>query len=498
MKRKFSLFLAAFFTVASVMMPTYAYATYFNPIAIRTVLAAGATTEGMSLAMGARTVVGLSNPVNIALTVAQIAAYAYVHYTDSSGVDHDVSLQPNLGVVPVPAGWTYNPADPVHPSPPSTATQAPIGIATQRGLPYGGQTVAGYAIAETMQPGAWISVNWTNQGSANCPNALPSVVSASQYFCTYSNYQYSNGAWSGNSGTEVFNTYAASCPTGYSVSGSSCVVSSPTTVKYPSDSVPTLQSGSAGKWAVNPQDTDALPSALSPLIGTANPFVIQGLNSDGQLTQVTVTPTSPGGMTLQTMQQKSDPVTNQTMTQTDTYNITNGGQITNATSTTNYGSITNQSSQTVINNGTGAPVVFPTDYAKAGEAATAAGTTNAKLDILHTDITTAASDPTLSTQHADLDTAAETHKTTLIGLGAKAQDTEGGLLSWFLIQPVTQDNTCADPAFDVMTGTSMSRTITITGYCDKIAMIRQLLAWIMYILTMVVLFNIVTGSKAET
>ncbi len=146
-------------------------------------------------------------------------------------------------------------------------------------------------------------------------------------------------------------------------------------------------------------DADGMPAYANNSGGGVG---VYGQDADGKPVYVHVTPTADGGAKVNVYTQESGNVAAKTIT------VGANGVVTNVTAQTVPGTI---SAPTAINTpavvpaidagtgtgtGTGTntgSIVFPTDYARTGEASTAASSINTRLDTLHRDMTEKGTDP---------------------------------------------------------------------------------------------------------
>lgn len=144
-----------------------------------------------------------------------------------------------------------------------------------------------------------------------------------------------------------------SCPSGYTLSGSTCNLTDPTKVMRDSDGVAVLNSTSTG-WVPDPQDPDN-----ATLTTPSNPIVQTGPNELGQPAQTTITSTPDGGMKVENWAQTFNTTTNNNQVTYNSVTINSNGVVTNNNTATYSGTL----SQAV--NGS-APLSnslnLPTDY----------------------------------------------------------------------------------------------------------------------------------------
>lgn len=204
-------------------------------------------------------------------------------------------------------------------------------------------------------------------------------------------------------------TTPVTCPPGYSVSGSGCVLTSPrqATSDKRADLVP-CPGGTGLCWT---PDKDSPPNNASASDPSCNGCgKIWGKNANGDPFVTTITPRADGGSDIRTDTQVAS--SSGSAIRSDTMTTSSAGTITSAGSTVSAGTISDTGTvgvaptvATTAPTSTTQPIVFPSDYARTGEAAAAAsGITSAvnslspKLDTLHNDLTqtsTPATDPVI-------------------------------------------------------------------------------------------------------
>jgi len=189
------------------------------------------------------------------------------------------------------------------------------------------------------------------------------------------------------------------CPSGYSVSGSTCVLSD-ARLAVSDKAVDYQRSGTT----LSPmQDVD---TSSSPIHGSLLPngsYEVAGANSQGQPLRIVVTPLQSGGSEVSISFQSADLAGNTVMTNRNLV-IDSAGRVQSASqaqtsAALNVDPVTQtaavQATNNAVQNPTASTVQFPSDYARTGEAATAASVIGSKLDILHNDLsaTTSVADP---------------------------------------------------------------------------------------------------------
>ena len=219
--------------------------------------------------------------------------------------------------------------------------------------------------------------------------------------------------WGGNSSRSY--SSQTTCGSGWNVSGSTCSLSNARQAvpdgkqdyqrtgqsfsTYPNDDLADVNAYLSTKTVSVSNDTISV-SGMTP-VTTAHPV------STPQL--ITITNTADGGSVITAQVQKTD-ANGATYTQQTTLTVSPTAVVTSAAVTNQAQTLTANSTGTALtpttSTGTYAPaassspIVFPSDYAKAGEAAAAAATVvaainaqSAKLDTLHHDLTDSATPP---------------------------------------------------------------------------------------------------------
>lgn len=246
------------------------------------------------------------------------------------------------------------------------------------------------------------------------------------------------------------------CPTGYTLSGSTCNLSNARTA-VPDSNCDMQRSGSSLSMISDPDCTS--PQQAMQMICDGTTFVCQGGGLDhlGNPYQVSITPDSKYGGSNFSYSFQSNPTGLQTMVNTETVTIDGTGTVTNVSQTQQPGTVSpgaqntsNPASAvaptTTLSN---APVSFPTDYARQGEAAAAAATVSSKLDVLHNDLTatTSIADPV------------SPDSTTMPWF----TNTFTNLLAW---QLPAHTSTCPAPTFDLSALLGAGHIYTMDQHCQ--------------------------------
>ena len=177
-----------------------------------------------------------------------------------------------------------------------------------------------------------------------------------------------------------------SCPAGYVTSGATCALSD-ARLAVPDNNYDLSRSG--GSLSAPAKEADTAPGNLQVVDGGGK---IWGTNANGEPFVTTITP-SAGGTQISTQTQTASGI------QSNSITVAATGTISNVQSGTNAGSIslptTAGVAPTVAVGAATNPIsiTFPTDYARAGEAGSAANTINTRLDRIHDDLTNPAEVP---------------------------------------------------------------------------------------------------------
>jgi hypothetical protein len=229
------------------------------------------------------------------LTIAAAAALAAagaavlgIVFKDSGGNDVlDLKLNPKAPER-VPAGWTPSGTPGAAPVPPGTA-------------------------------GSITTTYWYANGSGQSQTTYTTALASCQAFLGTTNCASVSGPYSGAgvgpcasgvsprycavpANTSIYSNVVTSCPTGYTLSGGSCNLTSAPDVPFPSDGIgrKDCSSGTCGNNARDPDNTDPAnvtggPGQVKVKSGTSTTTVT--VNGDGSVTIKTVTPNGDGTST---------------------------------------------------------------------------------------------------------------------------------------------------------------------------------------------------------
>lgn len=242
---------------------------------------------------------GAFNPINIAGTVGQVIVVNAIQ----DGIN---SLRAQIGVnnknYPAPQGWTNSL------TPPSTA------------------------VLSAKWSGAAGDVYDSPQSAcaSRNVNSIAVFVSSTVYDCQY------------NGGSIAATTLSSACPAGYTQSGSSCNLTSPTLVKWPSDGQPTYYQTPFG-FALHPNDPDTSNQPTFPTSRT-------GTDQYGNPASEQITPNNIGGVDIVRREESVNPANGQPITHEIKITTNDFGVVTNVYETSYNSTLSNVSSSSVITN----------------------------------------------------------------------------------------------------------------------------------------------------
>jgi hypothetical protein len=329
-------------------------------------------------ATGATLTAGVETAVMGAFALIGVTA-AFFTMTAADGSKVAVPMVPGAGgAAPAPTAPATS-AQAQHLDPSVTYTVTDNGASLPHACGGSGLSFAA-ACAATACVGGWTQVS--NNGGAYSAG----VNSIVDYTCTY---------WAGGyTNQQMYGATSLSCSAGYVVSGSSCVLSDARLVTQ--DNRQDV-SRNGNVMSVTLGDLHGALSANVMTTTTSNDTVsVSGTGTNGQPMQTNFVAT-PSGTTILQSQQMSDPA-GSTYVQTVTATVDLNGTVTSASQSSSNASLqpdpANPSSLVPVSNPSGSisasPAAtgggFPNDYARTGEAAAAAATTNARLDTLHHDL----------------------------------------------------------------------------------------------------------------
>jgi len=153
------------------------------------------------------------------------------------------------------------------------------------------------------------------------------------------------------SGTGQCKSSVVTCPSGYTLSGSTCNLTNPAAVKYPSDGIPTYIVGSDGKFQPDPRDPDAPSASVSGVSGSSS---VTQKTADGK--QSSTTQANPdGSITHSTSNQYYDDLEGVIKDFKQSFTVNNAGNVTNYSTSNNTVNVTNGETTPVNSD-------FPNDY----------------------------------------------------------------------------------------------------------------------------------------
>ena len=460
--------LLPFFLVWSVMLPRVAYAAVptmrvgasFYPM----------TASGYAaLGVDAISLVGRASPwVGVAITGYQVGKLVLDAYR-ADGSDVKVNVLPYASQqVPtnLPVGWTSvrNSDGTFTVTPPSVVASSVYAYRTSgQSINYPSQQASCNAQMTTIS-GGYAMYNVLNGGGTICD--------------VYYNYAPYIGQLAG----EYTIIPIASCPAGYTLSGSSCNLSNSSLVMYPSDGVPTLKATPSG-FIPDSRDPDT-----SDLPSIQNPQVLTGNDSSGNPIRQTISIAADGSLTLTTEQQTIG-ADGSTVTYKQTMTFNPQGKVVDSSAATYPGSLSQQGGTNTNPIDTSANL--PVDYARTGEAQSAANSINTtlggKLDTIHNDLNpagvpTATANPALDSAM----TARDLVPDDIAGIPAAPSPVEAPSL----FQPFTPA-ACQPLSWTFSPPHVPAQTVTY-NICPKVDTIRNVLSWCLYLITAGLLFQMFT------
>lgn len=355
------------FTVWMCIVPARSYAFVFAPALVPiTVAAVDSAAVATSIDVGATAVATFIG-----------ASISYFLFQDSNlnKVRIPITLDPSK-VPPAPsAPVTARPV--LHLDPAVTYTISDNSASVGHGCGTGSGLSFADACAAHACVGGWTQVA-NNGGAYNA--GVKSIV---DYTCTYWAGRYTN--------QKFYGATSLQCDPGYTVSGSSCVLSNSRLVT-PDKATDYQRIGTT----LSPiPDVDTATNPVKGSVNSTGAYEFAGTDSTGNPVQIVITPVSSGGSTVQINKQGTD-VAGNTVTTALNLSINDQGIVEGAhQAQTNNAVSVNPATQTatVIPTGNVAqnptkvtPVSFPSDYARTGEAVAAANTLTPKLDTLHADL----------------------------------------------------------------------------------------------------------------
>lgn len=329
------------------------------------------------------------------------------------------------------------------------------------------------------------------------------LVSGLTYYCTGHLDETPVGG-SSSTAVTVGNIYGSSgCPSGYTITGTApnqtCALSS-ARLATPDKACDYARSGSALAMISDPDCAGS--GTVIPAICASGGVSCSGVGTSptGEPRSYIITPTANGGSTVQTFQQGT--VSGTTVVTTTTTTVGPDSTVTGVSSSTSTGSI-NTSTGTVTTGTTitpttpsPAPVInFPTDYARTGEAATAAATLAPKLDTLHNDLNPTSFNDTSGTTVPPIIVALDGRPNQLTTLTANTPTVNlwmPSLLPGAVVacKPIPIGGTFTSGVLNGISGTAS------LDICDQLDQVRQLLGWLLSVFTVVHIFRLFMRSNS--
>jgi len=238
---------------------------------------------------------------------------------------------------------------------PLPAAQSPVGWATSETPPSVGTLTATYTYSGYSSPDAYCAANYASGWLSVLRNA------PADYGCI--NPANSSDIRSGSSNKVAS---SSSCEAGYTLSGSTCNLTTPAAVKWPSDGIPTVKPIN-GVLTPAPRDPDN--TGLSP-----GNIERTGTDDYGNPVRESVSTNAQNWIDYKRDSQSVNPVTGEPQVQRDQFTTDQNGVVQSSTSNIyNNSTISNVSTSTVA----------PTDISTLAKDATLTAT-NTKLDLITT------------------------------------------------------------------------------------------------------------------
>ena len=416
---------------------------------------------GVGLVTGVET--GLGTAVATSLAVHGAALFGYLLWdsndpasTPSSPPVIKARLNPKAPL-PTPPGWNPASGSSVKPSPPSTSPQLPPA-----------QRIGDYGFPNT--PYMYYQVTLNQAKTQYCLDTGFVSFDATNGWCVNAAGNHSGG---------ISFPYAANvkpCPSGYVASGSSCNLTNPDSVMEPSDGTcAILQTNNS--FSKNANDPDCSASSIPSNIAIA-PNSIKATSSDGRTT--TEIKLNPDGSSTMTVSKSRTDGSNKT--DTNTISTSAPDASTGATSINGTSSGVQDGTGVLAGNGSADGTEFPTDYNRE----------DTQLQILESlNPTSEHPDTSLTSEKSDLDTKADEYKQLIVDAGNKGQNDENGLLTWDWFPDLPVSSECTDAHVNIGGADRV-----FTGWCDTIGKLRDMMGYVLYILTAFALFNVITGRTS--
>lgn len=389
-----------------------------------------------------------------------------------------------------PTGWNCNsPNSPQNPAPPSTATPTQDTSSTlptfqtvyqgwsQPGTKY--RTVGeacnsaiGMYQTSLIVPGTITSIASVDTNNMRClANVKKSDGTTGQATMNITSSFYGTAQCGTNEVSVAGGCQKLVCPTGYTSTGTTCTLTSPSTAQKPTDGhCNVIRSGNS--FAGDPADPDCQTSG-SPVV-TQSPSKI-----------TTATPTAKGSVTQDSTTGTITVVidvgdTGNNTTTTKTIVIDSGGNVTGTKEETSSGTgILNDPNTKAPVGGSGSASVDVSGLATHGDVAAVGSKVDAVNDTLKT---ASPADPTTQAK-ADYETASTNYGNKITGI-----QTQSMPFTWDWL-PTLPEATCTPYVMNFA-----GKSITI-DWCPTVEKLRDLFGFCLYIGTAFALFSILTGRR---
>lgn len=432
--------LAAICLVLLALMPAVTYALL--PLGFGLALLAGVSESSLILPMTAASVV-------IGGALSWLALGSVPGATQVT-VPLMVQIDPKAPVA-TPTGWTAPTSGNVQPTPPSSTSPSPLYCNAHVSCPTPALGSGGWRLTQDAACQVYVAGSHWDSSTTLCTTSTGSTFGQ--------------------------NATALVCPTGYSNSGQSCALSDASVVSKPADGrCFIVRTGNT--YGADPNDPDCASGFPAQLALTTNCVTWGGAGGDdaggsicidANTSESTITnnKANANATTTQTVIKGSAPVSG----------AAPGAGVT-------VKGIGEGTTAGVGTSGGGAGVAqvkidFPTDYNKELTQALikdSVSSLNGKLDPtgVSTDLATVKSD------YATKETA---HKDLLSGIGSSGLVDHGVTWAW---SPIIPASSCYEPVMAFL-----GHSVTF-AWCDKLAILKELLAWVFFVLTGFGIFEIFT------
>lgn len=392
--------------------------------------------------------------------------------------------------LPTPAGWTDPVAPSPKPTPPSTIAETSGTSSAHPNAGYPSQPYPGFAAAcaggtnvvywDSSVTGSYkiyarhtqtgypeIMNNSANLG--NCNTTPTTYVSTKSLACPAGkNYQHPELCVS-----------APSCPAGYTgPSSGNCTLTNAAIVQKPSDSrCYIVRNGNT--YSADSQDPDCAAGLPAEFQSGPNSITWGGKGNGDGGGSIIIDPAT-GETTITGHKQNGDGTTTTTKIQAGAANPTAAPGA--GVSIKGISENTVKGVGSLVTGSAPGSIELPTDYNRE----TTQQAMKKGVDDLNAKLDATGADTSLSSTKSGYDSAVADHKAKIDALAAAPLNNHGIA---FTFSPIIPSTACYEPEVNVG---AYSFTMT---WCDKIEMLKQVFAWVFFILTGFGIFNMVTSRE---